>query len=117
MKPAKPIDVTYLTPEQEISLGPSYWLWDYLRRSGASGYFLPLSGGADSASTAALVGIMCQNVVKAVQMGDHDTLIDVYRVLKMKVPERKENDEEDDTVYNENSEYNPMDIFYILKYK
>jgi len=30
------------------------------RRSGASGYLLPLSGGADSASTAAIVGAMCQ---------------------------------------------------------
>jgi len=90
LKPAKPIEFSYLSPEQEISLGPSYWLWDYLRRSGASGYFLPLSGGADSASTAALVGIMCQNVVNAVQQGDRDTLHDVYRVLRMKVPERKE---------------------------
>ena len=45
---------------QEIAFGPSAWLWDYLRRSGQRGYFLPLSGGADSSSTAALVGIMCQ---------------------------------------------------------
>lgn len=30
------------------------------RRSGGSGYLLPLSGGADSASTAAIVGAMCQ---------------------------------------------------------
>jgi NAD+ synthase (glutamine-hydrolysing) len=36
------------TPEEECAFGPACWLWDYLRRSGASGYFLPLSGGADS---------------------------------------------------------------------
>ena len=47
-------------PEEEIAYGPACYLWDYLRRSGASGYFLPLSGGADSASTAAIVGVMCQ---------------------------------------------------------
>ena len=47
-------------PEEEIALGPACWLWDYLRRSGASGYLLPLSGGADSSSTAAIVGSMCQ---------------------------------------------------------
>ena len=47
-------------PMEEIALGPSGWLWDYLRRSGARGYFLPLSGGADSSSTAALVAIMCE---------------------------------------------------------
>ena len=35
----------YHSPEEEIALGPARWLWDYLRRSGASGFFLPLSGG------------------------------------------------------------------------
>ena len=43
--PAEPIDVRYHTPEEEISLGPACWLWDYLRRSGQAGFFLPLSGG------------------------------------------------------------------------
>lgn len=50
----------YHVPEEEIALGPACWLWDYLRRSGASGYLLPLSGGADSSCTAAIVGSMCQ---------------------------------------------------------
>lgn len=44
----------------DISYGPSCYLWDYLRRSGASGFFLPLSGGADSASTALIVYNMCE---------------------------------------------------------
>ena len=39
------IKTHYHTPEEEIALGPACWLWDYLRRSGASGFFLPLSGG------------------------------------------------------------------------
>lgn len=42
---AEPIEVHYHTPEEEISLGPACWLWDYLRRSGQAGFFLPLSGG------------------------------------------------------------------------
>lgn len=43
---SQPITATpELTPEEEISLGPACWLWDYLRRSGMSGFFLPLSGG------------------------------------------------------------------------
>ena len=50
--------------------GPACWLWDYLRRSGAAGYMLPLSGGADSSATATIVGNMCQMVVRAVQHGD-----------------------------------------------
>ena len=56
--------VRYHLPEEEIALGPACWLWDYLRRSGAIGFLLPLSGGADSSSVAAIVGCMCQLVVK-----------------------------------------------------
>jgi NAD+ synthase (glutamine-hydrolysing) len=54
---------SYHIPEEEIGYGPASWLWDYLRRSGASGFLLPLSGGADSASTCAIVGIMCKMVI------------------------------------------------------
>ena len=54
-------------PEEECCLGPACWLWDYLRRSGAAGYFLPLSGGADSSSVATIVGAMCVMVTKAAQ--------------------------------------------------
>lgn len=34
----------YSTPEEECCLGPACWLWDYMRRTGAAGFFLPLSG-------------------------------------------------------------------------
>jgi hypothetical protein len=32
------------SPSEECCLGPACWLWDFLRRSGAAGFFLPLSG-------------------------------------------------------------------------
>jgi NAD+ synthase (glutamine-hydrolysing) len=57
--------IKYHTPEEECCLGPACWLWDYLRRSGASGFLLPLSGGADSSSVATIVGVMCHLVVDA----------------------------------------------------
>lgn len=77
--------VTYWKPEEEIALGPACWLWDYLRRSGMNGFFLPLSGGADSSSTAAIVGSMCQLVVAAVKDStenpDRDAVLrDVRRI-------------------------------------
>lgn len=62
------LQVRYHIPSEEIALGPACWLWDYLRRSGATGYLLPLSGGADSSSTAAIVGSMCQLVVKGINL-------------------------------------------------
>ncbi len=43
-------------------MGPSCWLWDYLRRSKQGGFFLPLSGGIDSCSTACIVYSMCLQV-------------------------------------------------------
>ena len=44
-------------------------MWDYLRRSGQGGYFLPLSGGIDSSSSACIVASMCDLVCKAVSAG------------------------------------------------
>ena len=58
----KPIELHWSTPEEECCLGPACWLWDYLRRSGASGYLLPLSGGADSSAVATIVMAMCHMV-------------------------------------------------------
>ena len=54
------------TPEEEIAYGPACWLWDYLRRSEAAGYFIPLSGGSDSGAVATIVGSMCQLVAKSI---------------------------------------------------
>ena len=79
--PTKPITVFYHQPEEEIAYGPACWLWDYLRRSGSSGYFVPISGGADSSSTIALVGSMCQLVVESISRGNQQTLADIRKVL------------------------------------
>jgi NAD+ synthase (glutamine-hydrolysing) len=71
-------------PEEECCLGPACWLWDYLRRSGAAGFFLPLSGGADSSSVATIVGSMCHLVVAAVQADPNGTVAaDCRRVCRI----------------------------------
>ncbi|CAM9555479.1 unnamed protein product [Heterosigma akashiwo] len=64
----------YHTPEEECGFGPACWLWDYLRRSGAGGFMLPLSGGADSSATAAIVGVMCYLVHEEVLAGNEQFL-------------------------------------------
>ena len=68
-------------PEEEIALGPACWLWDYLRRSGAAGFFVPLSGGADSGAVATIVGSMCQLVAKAIREKNESVTRDVSRWL------------------------------------
>ena len=80
-KEGLPIKPRTHEPEEEIALGPACWLWDYLRRSGAAGYFIPLSGGADSGAVATLVGSMCQLVAKAVREKDTAVINDVTRWL------------------------------------
>lgn len=67
----------YHSPEEEISLGPACWLWDYLRRSKQGGFLLPLSGGIDSSATACIVFSMCHQVTLAVKNGNKQVLDDV----------------------------------------
>lgn len=76
----EPISWEYHTPEEEISLGPACWLWDYLRRSNQGGFFLPLSGGVDSSSVAVIVHSMCSLVCSAIKEGDSNVLKDIQRI-------------------------------------
>lgn len=75
-----PLKIRYHESEEEIAFGPACWLWDYLRRSGASGFLLPLSGGADSSSVAAIVGCMCQLVVSEIHKGNEQVKSDAIRI-------------------------------------
>ncbi|XP_068979293.1 glutamine-dependent NAD(+) synthetase [Bombus flavifrons] len=93
--PDRPIDVdlgpyedenatgklVYHTPDEEISLAPACWLWDYLRRSCQGGFFLPLSGGVDSASSACMVYSMCDMIVDSVNKGDAQVLSDIRKIV------------------------------------
>ncbi|EFP74450.1 glutamine-dependent NAD(+) synthetase [Puccinia graminis f. sp. tritici] len=76
----QPIPAIYHTPEEEIALGPACWLWDYLRRSGMKGYFVPLSGGIDSCATATIVYSMCTLVAKEARLGNQQVIDDAVRI-------------------------------------
>lgn len=76
-----PITLHISKPQEECCLGPACWLWDYLRRSGAAGFLLPLSGGADSSSVATIVGAMCHLVFEASQLHPQ-VASDVQRVCR-----------------------------------
>ncbi|KAJ5750721.1 hypothetical protein N7533_007749 [Penicillium manginii] len=82
----------YHIPEEEIAYGPACWLWDYLRRSKAAGFFIPLSGGIDSCATATLVYSMCRQVIKAMKEGNEVVIADVKRIAAYsdKLPETAE---------------------------
>lgn len=81
IRPSLELEPVYVLPEEEIALGPACWLWDYLRRSRQAGYFVPLSGGIDSCSTAVIVFSMCREVVKAITNDHNEQVIsDVRRI-------------------------------------
>ena len=76
----EPIEPRYHVPEEEIALGPACWLWDYLRRSRAAGFIIPLSGGIDSCSTATIVYSMCRLVVQEMKQGNQAVIDDAKRM-------------------------------------
>ncbi|KAL1122533.1 hypothetical protein AAG570_002863 [Ranatra chinensis] len=78
------IEWIYHTPEEEIALGPACWLWDYLRRSGQGGFFLPLSGGVDSCSSACIVFSMCNLIVDACPVNADDVLASLRKMVSDK---------------------------------
>ncbi len=78
----KPLVAKIPVPEEECCKGPACWLWDYLRRSGASGYLLPLSGGADSAAVAGIVKVMCTLVAQEIILDKNSQVFeDVKRLF------------------------------------
>ena len=80
LAPSEPFKPRFHEPEEEIALGPACWLWDYLRRSGAAGFFLPLSGGIDSCATAVIVHSMCAEVMKGIAQRNDQVIKDVRKV-------------------------------------
>ena len=50
----------YHPHQEEVALGPALWMWDYLRKSGCSGFCVPLSGGLDSSSCVLIVYSMAK---------------------------------------------------------
>jgi NAD+ synthase (glutamine-hydrolysing) len=80
LRPSTPIEVQYYSPEEEIAYAPAAWLWDYLRRSSMRGFFLPISGGLDSASSAVITFSMCRLVVDAAKSGNEQVIKDLRRI-------------------------------------
>lgn len=68
-------------PMEEIEMAPALWMWDYLRRSGARGFFLPLSGGQDSSGVAAIVASMANILMKDIESGNKFALEELRRII------------------------------------
>ena len=75
------LEQEFLSKAEEISKWPAIWLWDYLRRSWASWFFLPLSGWSDSATTASIVWSMAHMVLDEINNWNEQVLKDVRRIV------------------------------------
>lgn len=75
--------IRYHSPEEEIALGPACWMWDYLRRCRAAGFFIPLSGGIDSCATSVIVHSMCRLVAEAATKGNKEVIADARRMANV----------------------------------
>ncbi|PSS15388.1 hypothetical protein M430DRAFT_277694, partial [Amorphotheca resinae ATCC 22711] len=67
VQPSPPRDVRFHTPEEEISLGPACWLWDYLRRC--------KQACIDSCATAVIVHSMCRLVYGDIAKGKNPQVL------------------------------------------
>eukprot|EP00828_Plagiopyla_frontata_P023778 TRINITY_DN3038_c0_g1_i1.p1 TRINITY_DN3038_c0_g1~~TRINITY_DN3038_c0_g1_i1.p1 ORF type:complete len:691 (+),score=93.39 TRINITY_DN3038_c0_g1_i1:62-2134(+) len=85
MQPMNIIDYQQEEEGEQIAYTTAAWLWDYLRKSKATAFFLPLSGGADSSSTAVLVYCMAKLVFdEIVTKKSEDILAELRRIVSDK---------------------------------
>lgn len=77
---SREISLTILDPMEEIYRAEAAYLWQYLTRASAAGYFLALSGGLDSATVALFVFGMAKVVLQSINSGDDNTLADLRRI-------------------------------------
>lgn len=70
----------FIPYEKQYLLASSSYLWDYIRKSGASGVFLPLSGGADSGLTAMIVKVMANRLFNYYTEGAEDVIKHLRKV-------------------------------------
>lgn len=75
-----PMELTIHDPMMEIHLSTGVFLWQYMCRTNSPGFFLALSGGLDSSTTALFVYGMAKLVVKSIEQGDQTVLADLRRV-------------------------------------
>ncbi|QDS67499.1 hypothetical protein FKW77_001435 [Venturia effusa] len=80
LKPSLPTNAKYHSPEEQMALSGGVYLYDYLTRSGMSGYLVPLSGGIDSCATAVMVYSMCRLMIEACEKGNETVIAHVKRI-------------------------------------
>lgn len=77
---SKPTELKLLDTMEEIYMATAVYLWQYLIRANAGGFFLALSGGLDSSSVALFVYGMARLVIVSIENDNAKTLQDLRRI-------------------------------------
>jgi NAD+ synthase (glutamine-hydrolysing) len=77
---SREIQLSIPDPMEEIHMAEAVFLWQYLTRSSAGGFFVALSGGLDSASVSLFVFGMAKAVLQSIQSGNDKTLSELRRI-------------------------------------
>lgn len=80
LKPSNEIEIKVLGAMEEIFMSTAVYLWQYLVRTNSAGFFLALSGGLDSSTTALFAFGMAMLVLESITSGEEKTLADLRRV-------------------------------------
>lgn len=79
--PNIPCKLDQVSTNHQILRAITSYIWDYLRKSGGNGFFLPLSGGADSAITALMAYFFAERVISYVKDGSIFVLKTIRKIV------------------------------------
>jgi NAD+ synthase (glutamine-hydrolysing) len=71
------IQASFVSIEEEVVKSTACYLYDYLRRSNATGFVLSLTGNINSTAVALIVRMMCEMMSKAV-LTDHNSSVKTF---------------------------------------
>jgi len=75
-----PLEIKPLPLYQELTFCGGNWIWDYLRRSGAIGFFIALSGGADSSCCSTLVHLLSERLLEQFKNKNETIVNELHRI-------------------------------------
>eukprot|EP00829_Urostomides_striatus_P002230 TRINITY_DN1240_c0_g1_i2.p1 TRINITY_DN1240_c0_g1~~TRINITY_DN1240_c0_g1_i2.p1 ORF type:complete len:483 (-),score=115.03 TRINITY_DN1240_c0_g1_i2:34-1482(-) len=81
-KPTEPLkeEIKPLPIHQELAFCSGGWLWDYLRHARAIGFFIPLSGGADSAACSTILAVLSERLFAEYQKNNAFVISELKRI-------------------------------------
>jgi NAD+ synthase (glutamine-hydrolysing) len=79
-----PIEYSFDSGAQQNAECITSYLWDYLRKSGAGGFFVTMGGDMASTTNAMLVHYLCYKVFKEINEGNAEVLVTLRKIVKKK---------------------------------